>query len=117
MDKPFDVAIIGGGLAGLSLSILLKRKGYSTCVFEKEIYPIHKVCGEYVAMESFQHLENIGVPLSTLNLPTINKLRLTSQYSTLSTDLGPGGFGISRFLLDKLLYNSAITHKVTVFSP
>ena len=36
MDKEFDIAIIGGGLAGLSLSIQCANAGYSTILFEKE---------------------------------------------------------------------------------
>ena len=42
----YDIAIIGGGLAGLSLAIQGADKGYKTVVFEKEQYPFHKVCGE-----------------------------------------------------------------------
>jgi flavin-dependent dehydrogenase len=45
----YDVAIIGGGLAGLSLSIQLAKKNYSVVLFEKEKYPFHKVCGEYIS--------------------------------------------------------------------
>ena len=32
----YDVAIIGGGLAGLTLAIQCMRAGYSTILFEKE---------------------------------------------------------------------------------
>ena len=39
----YDVAIVGGGLAGLSLSIQLAGKGYHVIVLEKEQYPFHKV--------------------------------------------------------------------------
>jgi flavin-dependent dehydrogenase len=37
----FDVAIVGGGLAGLSASILLAKAGYKIILFEKEKYPFH----------------------------------------------------------------------------
>ena len=40
----FTVAIIGGGLAGLSLSIQLAKADYQVILFEKEKYPFHKVC-------------------------------------------------------------------------
>ncbi|HZZ75876.1 MAG TPA: FAD-dependent oxidoreductase, partial [Puia sp.] len=52
-DRKYDVAIVGGGLAGLSLAILLARESYRVCLFEKEAYPFHKVCGEYISMESW----------------------------------------------------------------
>ncbi len=38
------VSIIGGGLAGLSLSILLSKAGHKVVLFEKEKYPFHRVC-------------------------------------------------------------------------
>ncbi len=42
-NELYDVAIIGGGLAGLSLSIQLANAGYSIVLFEKEKYPFHKL--------------------------------------------------------------------------
>src|SRR6187402_1622553 len=100
----YDVAIIGGGLAGLALSIQLAKKHYSVILFEKERYPFHKVCGEYISMESWDFLEGLGVPLSTLNLPIIDTLNLTAPNgNSFETKLPLGGFGISRYKLDNLL--------------
>ena len=100
----YDVAIIGGGLAGLALSIQLARKHYSVILFEKERYPFQKVCGEYISMESWNFLEELGVPLPTLNLPIINTLKLTAPNgNSFETKLPLGGFGISRYKLDNLL--------------
>ena len=62
-DRIYDIAIVGGGLAGLSLSILLARKGFRICLFEKESYPFHKVCGEYISMESWDFLVGLGFGL------------------------------------------------------
>jgi flavin-dependent dehydrogenase len=105
----YDVAIIGGGLAGLAASIQLSRQGHSVVLFEKEEYPFHKVCGEYVSLESWGFLESLGVPLKNLNLPVINTLHLTSPNGKLfTTELPLGGFGISRYLLDNTLAKLAI---------
>jgi len=46
-DITYDLAIVGGGLAGLSFSIQMAKIGYSVILFEKEKYPFHRVCGEY----------------------------------------------------------------------
>ena len=104
-EKIYDTAIIGGGLAGLNLSILLQRLGHSVILFEKETYPFHKVCGEYISMESWDFLaEEMGVPLKDLDVPLIKKLWVTSpDGNSLNTDLDLGGFGISRFNLDFIL--------------
>ena len=73
----FDIAIIGGGLAGLSLAIQMNRKGLKVVLFEKETFPFHKVCGEYIAMESWDFLQNLGLPLPELNLPRITDLHIS----------------------------------------
>ncbi len=71
-ETVYDVAVVGGGLAGLSLAIQCAGNGFSVVLFEKEIYPFHKVCGEYISMESWSFLESLGVPLTNLELPVIN---------------------------------------------
>jgi menaquinone-9 beta-reductase len=106
--KVYDVAIIGGGLAGLTLAIQLKQNGFSVVLFEKETYPFHKVCGEYISMESWLFLESLGVPLSTMQLPIINQLRVSAPNGNiLNYKLDLGGFGISRYQLDFTLYKLA----------
>src|ERR1700676_1471055 len=93
--RKYDIGIIGGGLAGLSLSILLVRKGYRVCVFEKEIYPFHKVCGEYISMESWDSLLGLGLPLEDWQLPKIHQLYITTPNGqSIRANLPLGGFGI-----------------------
>lgn len=108
----YDVAIIGGGIAGLSLSIDLKKRGYNIVVIEKGNYPRHKVCGEYISLESQAYLYNLCPALTTLTLPIIRNFKLTSGTSVFTTPLDLGGFGISRYLLEELLYKEASKHGV-----
>jgi len=100
----FDVSIIGGGLAGLSLSILLSKNNYKVILFEKEKYPFHRVCGEYISLESWKFIESLGLNLSELNLPIVKKLMISSSNgNTINADLDIGGFGVSRFFIDNEL--------------
>jgi flavin-dependent dehydrogenase len=111
-----DVTIIGGGLAGLSLSILLSKAGYEVVLFEKEKYPFHKVCGEYISMESWKFIEGLGLPLSQLNLPIIKNLIVSSPDGNfIKSGLDLGGFGISRYFLDHQLKEIAVQKGVTVY--
>ncbi|HLZ86495.1 MAG TPA: FAD-dependent monooxygenase, partial [Puia sp.] len=104
----YDVIIAGGGLAGLGLSIQLVRAGYRVALFEKETYPFHKVCGEYVSLESWNFLEELGLPLSDWNLPIIRTLLMTAPSGlSLQQELPLGGFGISRYRLDAALADIA----------
>ena len=90
----YQVSIIGGGLAGLTLAIQLADAGYSCVLFEKNRYPFHKVCGEYISMESWGFLERLGINLFELNLPKINQLHVSSPSGKLlKHQLDLGGFG------------------------
>ena len=114
--QQYDVTIIGGGLAGLALSIQLGKLGYRVALFEKEAYPFHKVCGEYISMESWNFIESLGLPLSSMNLPIIKKLVVSAPDGTeLHANLPLGGFGISRYLLDNELKKIAVANKVAVY--
>jgi menaquinone-9 beta-reductase len=114
--RVYDLAIVGGGLAGLSLSILMSRNGHRVVLFEKETYPFHKVCGEYISMESRDFLRNLGLPLDDWQLPLITKLHITAPNGeSVRANLPLGGFGISRFKLDSALANIAKDAGVTIF--
>ncbi len=104
MNRDYDIAIVGGGLAGLALAIQMRREGHRTILFEKETYPFHKVCGEYISLESWNFLQELGVPLSDMNLPVIERLMVSAPNGKfIHQPLPLGGFGISRFTLDKIL--------------
>ena len=114
--QQYDVTIIGGGLAGLALSIQLGKLGYRVALFEKEAYPFHKVCGEYISMESWDFIESLGLPLSSMNLPIIKNLVVTAPNGTALQEILPlGGFGISRYTLDALLKDIAVEQGVIVY--
>ncbi len=117
MQTDYNIGIIGGGLAGLSLAILAADAGCKVALFEKEAYPFHKVCGEYISLESYDFLNRLGLPLDEWNLPIIKKLQVSDMKGRLygfSLDLG--GFGISRFTIDNALYILAKQKGVSVFT-
>lgn len=112
-NTPYDVIIIGGGLAGLSAAILLARSQHSVLVLEKDSYPKHKVCGEYISMESWSFLQGLGLPLQSMQLPRISRLHVSdTRGNEVHAPLPQGGFGISRHQLDALL--AELAHDVGV---
>ncbi|MCX6205227.1 MAG: FAD-binding protein [Bacteroidetes bacterium] len=117
MKQDFDIAVVGGGLAGLALSIQCVDAGYQTILFEKETYPFHKVCGEYISNESLPFLEKIGVPISSWGLSNINELKISAPNgNAYQFSLPLGGFGVSRYKLDEYLYRIALSKGVTVMT-
>ena len=111
----YDLAVVGGGLAGLSLSIQVAKAGYKVILFEKEKYPFHRVCGEYISYESWNFLESLGLDLQKLNVSHIKKLQVSDVKGSLFEQQLPlGGFGISRYTLDHQLALLAKENKVMV---
>ncbi|RYY38381.1 MAG: NAD(P)/FAD-dependent oxidoreductase [Chitinophagaceae bacterium] len=115
LKQRYDVALVGGGLAGLSAAILLARAGHSVLLLEKNRYPAHKVCGEYVSFESWPFLQHLGLRLQEMDLPQIDRFRLTAPNGrAFDTRLPMGGFGISRYRLDAALADCARSEGVHV---
>lgn len=114
--EKYDIAIAGGGLAGLALSIQLADRGYKVVLFEKEQYPFHRVCGEYISLESWDFLKSLGLSLDQMHLPQISKILVSGKNGTkLQEQLPLGGFGISRYELDHQLATIARKRGVALF--
>lgn len=110
-----DVIIIGGGLAGLSSAIHLSNHGFRVLVLEKNSYPKHKVCGEYISNEVLPYLDYLGIDVFKLGAKKINKLELsTAKNKLIKSDLPLGGFGISRYCLDNALAKKAKSNHVKI---
>ncbi len=104
----YDVAIAGGGLAGLTLAIQLQKQGHKVILFEKERYPFHRVCGEYISKESLAFLHSLELDIEGLDCASIDKLIVTAPDGRLlNSELIPGGIGISRYTIDLALSNIA----------
>ncbi|QSS97001.1 NAD(P)/FAD-dependent oxidoreductase [Psychroflexus sp. ALD_RP9] len=102
------VCIIGGGLAGLTAAIHLSLDGFEVVVVEKNEYPQHKVCGEYVSNEVKTYLSSLGLIKFLKQTQDINTLKLSNVNGQLfSAQLPLGGFGVSRFAMDHALFKHA----------
>ncbi len=113
----YDAAIIGGGLAGCSLAIQLATRGYRIILFEKQTYPAHKLCGEFLSVEvqaMFQQLHVLDAVMEAGAHP-ITKTRVTSPSGQAFEAHLPGtALGLSRFRLDQLLAEKAASQGVLV---
>ena len=56
-----SVAIVGGGPAGSSLAIRLALAGFRVTLLERDSFPRHKLCGEFISPECFEHFDMLGV--------------------------------------------------------
>lgn len=97
--------IVGGGLAGLTSAIHLAKSGIKLLVIEKQQYPFHKVCGEYVSNEVLSYLNSLGFDPFQFDAKKIDRLKLsTPSGKFVESKLDLGGFGLSRYTMDNELY-------------
>ncbi len=108
MHKDIHIVIIGGGLAGLTAAIHLALKGKKVTVIEKNNYPKHKVCGEYISNEVLPYLHTLGIYPKDHGVKRISNFLFSNHSgSSLEISLPLGGFGISRYAIDQLLFDRA----------
>lgn len=112
-----SVIIVGGGLAGLTAAIHISKIGLPVILFEKNKFPKHKVCGEYISNEVLPYFKWLDINISELNPTAIKKLQFSATNGkTINCVLPLGGFGVSRYALDNFLYEKAVDNGVIVFS-
>ncbi|MGJ8666020.1 MAG: NAD(P)/FAD-dependent oxidoreductase [Patiriisocius sp.] len=105
----FDVIIIGGGLAGLTSAIHLSKNNLKILLVEKYQFPHHKVCGEYISNEIIPYLNELDIFPLAEGAKNITQFEITTNAGkSIHTKLPLGGFGMSRYALDLLLYKKAI---------
>lgn len=108
MNKNFEIVIIGGGLAGLCNAINLSKFGKKVLLIEKNEYPKHKVCGEYISNEVLPYLKYLDINPFNFGAIKIDNFQLSTTKNKLITAKLPlGGFGISRYKLDYILSEKA----------
>jgi flavin-dependent dehydrogenase len=98
------VRIVGGGLAGLSLGIALRRAGVPVTIFEAGTYPRHRVCGEFLSGVSEAELERLGIAGVTARAPRHERtLWFAGDTPVRKQRLPAPAIAISRHALDAAL--------------
>lgn len=111
----FDVIIVGGGLAGLTCALHLSMQNISVLIIEKNSYPKHKVCGEYVSNEVLPYLRYLDINPIALGAKKIKQFELSTHNNNLvSARLPLGGFSISRYKFDYALAEKAKSKGVKI---
>ncbi len=104
MSTGRSVEVVGGGLAGLSLGLALRRRGVPVTVWEAGHYPRHRVCGEFITGLDRATAETLGIS---------GVLESARRHRTLAwfhqgrpagvSTLPEAALGVSRHLLDQQL--------------
>lgn len=107
----YDVAIAGGGPAGLAVAIESGRRGLATIVLERSLDPPDKACGEGLMPRGLRWLEAAGVrsSISHADCAPIESIRWIEQDGSHTEGRlpAPGGLGIRRTALTAALARRA----------
>ena len=99
------ISIKGGGLAGLACGITLQLNGVQSRVFERQRYPLKKVCGEFLSPRGFRRLCELGADYYLpLPIKTVRDARFYyGPRAYFDFQLDPPAYAISRAALDSAL--------------
>ncbi|HSP15783.1 MAG TPA: NAD(P)/FAD-dependent oxidoreductase [Thermoanaerobaculia bacterium] len=101
----FDVAIVGAGPAGSTLAAILARRGLGVALIDRDQFPRDKLCGEFLSYDALPILDRLGVALKT---PQIASCRVISRHRQYEFEFPSAARGVSRQLLDDLLFRTAV---------
>lgn len=105
------ITIIGGGLAGLSLAIAMRRRGLTTTLIEAGNYPRHRVCGEFISGVRAETLRALGIDGLFADARRHQTFAWHDQGRPfLSGVLPERALGISRYELDERLRAMFVAH-------
>ena len=113
-----DVAIAGGGPAGLAAAIAARRKGLNVAVFEgvAPAKPIDKCCGEGLMPEALEALDDLGVDLpGSARMPVLGVRFIECGHAAEARFNGPIGAGVRRTTLSSVLMEHAREAGVELF--
>lgn len=105
-----DAVVIGGGIAGSALAIRLAVQGWNTVLIDRQQFPRHKPCGEFLSPEAQVMLSSLGVHdlMESAQPSLMNQARLVFRHGGILKASLPGtAWGISRYVMDSSLQDAA----------
>jgi len=108
-----DVVVIGAGLAGSGIAAALAQQGWDVLLIERDSFPRHKVCGEFLSPEAQASLHALGLyeAVAALDPCPVTNVRLVTQNGAVVEATLPGkAWGLSRYAMDGALATAAQMH-------
>src|SRR3954470_17285027 len=108
MPARYDVAVIGGGPAGLATAIEVAGRGLRTLVLDGRQPPIDKACGEGLLPDVIERLRRMGVTIGVSERGLFRGIEFSDDRSRVSGSFPTGeGWGVRRTTLQRLLAERA----------
>lgn len=116
MEEATDVAVIGGGPAGLAAAIAARRHGLDVIVADGGQPPIDKACGEGLMPDALSALQSLGIAINRDEGYAFRGIRFlgeSGEHVDASFPCGQG-IGLRRTLLHKKMIEQAEKVGVTL---
>lgn len=111
-----DIAIVGGGPAGLAAAIAARGKGFTVAVYDASEPPIDKPCGEGLMPGGVEALKRLGIQVPALDSSPFRGIRFLCGDITASGQFPNAyGLGVRRTTLHSLLADRAAEAGVQLF--
>ncbi len=108
MPASYDVAVVGGGPAGLATAIETGRRGFRTVVLDGRRPPIDKACGEGLLPDAIERLRRLGVIIPSGERGLFRGIEFSDAWNRVSAPFpSGGGWGVRRTTLQRLLSERA----------
>jgi flavin-dependent dehydrogenase len=105
--RQVETAIVGGGPAGAATACGLAALGREVLLVERAGGPHHKVCGEFLSIETQTQLLRFGVDPAALGAVAIEQVAVQSATRSVTTALPFRARSLSRYRLDEALLQGA----------
>lgn len=107
MEADYDLIVAGAGPAGAAAAITAARNGARVLLLDKDRFPRHKVCGEFVSPESLRVLESLLPERPFHTVPAIPGAQILLDGRSLGFPVNPAARSIPRYQLDAALVQAA----------
>jgi flavin-dependent dehydrogenase len=102
-----ETVIVGGGPAGSATACGLAALGRDVVLIERTAGPHHKVCGEFLSVETQTQLRRLGVDPSALGAAPIKQVAVHSSSRSVTSALPFRALSLSRYRLDDAMLQRA----------
>jgi flavin-dependent dehydrogenase len=102
-----ETIVVGGGPAGSAVACGLAGHGHDVMLIERAATAQHKVCGEFLSVETQLLLQRQGLDLLALGAVPIDRVVLHSSRRSAASPLPFRGLSLSRHRLDAALLQCA----------
>lgn len=105
--KRVETVVVGGGPAGAAAACGVAALGREVVLIERSDAAHHKVCGEFLSIETQAHLNRLGVNAAALGAAAVDHVSVNSGRYSVTAALPFRALSLSRFVLDDALLQRA----------